>query len=46
MEMYADDKISGRFVGLEHVMEEGKFLLDMGCTILPTSRSTRTPLPC
>lgn len=32
MEMYADDKISGRFVGLEHVMEEGKFLLDMGCS--------------
>ena len=25
-------KIDGRFVGLEHVMNEGKFLVDMGCT--------------
>ncbi len=32
MEMYSNEKIDGRFVGLEHVMEEGKFLLDMGCT--------------
>ncbi len=30
--MYSDDKIDGRFVGLEHVMEEGKFLIDMGYT--------------
>lgn len=32
MEMYSDEKIDGRFVGLEHVMNEGKFLVDMGCT--------------
>ena len=32
IEMYSDDKIDGRFVGLEHVMEEGKFLIDMGYT--------------
>lgn len=31
MEMYSDEKIDGRFVGLEHVMSEGKFLVDMGC---------------
>lgn len=32
MEMYSDDKIEGRFVGLEYVMEEGKFLRDLGYT--------------
>ena len=32
MEMYSDEKIDGRFVGLEHVMNDGKFLVDMGCT--------------
>ncbi len=32
MEMYSNEKLEGRFVGLNHVMEEGKFLMDMGCT--------------
>ena len=32
MEMYSDDKIEGRFVGLEYVMEEGKFLRGLGYT--------------
>lgn len=32
MEMYSDDKIDGRFVGLNYVAEEGKFLRDMGYT--------------
>ena len=30
MEMYSDDKLNGRFVGLEYVMSEGKFLREMG----------------
>lgn len=32
IEMYSDDKLDGRFVGLEHVMEEGRFLNEMGYT--------------
>ena len=31
-EMYSDEKLSGRFAGLDYVMEEGKFLVDMGYT--------------
>ena len=30
MEMYSDEKLNGRFVGLDYVMEEGKFLRGMG----------------
>ena len=30
MEMYSDEKLNGRFVGLDYVMEEGKFLGGMG----------------
>lgn len=30
MEMYSDDKLNGRFVGLDYVMSEGKFLREMG----------------
>ncbi len=30
MEMYSDNKVNGRFVGLDHVMEEGGFLTEMG----------------
>ena len=32
IEMYSDEKLDGRFAGLEYVKEEGKFLLDMGYT--------------
>jgi len=32
MEMYSDANVDGRFVGLDYVMGEGKFLVDMGCT--------------
>ena len=30
MEMYSSDKLNGRHVGLDYVMQEGKFLRDMG----------------
>ncbi len=30
MEMYSDDKLNGRFVGLDYVMSEGRFLREMG----------------
>lgn len=32
IEMYSDEKLDGRFAGLEYVKEEGRFLLDMGYT--------------
>lgn len=31
-EMYSDEKLDGRFVGLNYIMNEGKFLVDMGYT--------------
>lgn len=32
IEMYSDEKLDGRFVGLDYVKEEGKFLVNMGYT--------------
>lgn len=32
MEMYSDERLDGRFVGLDYVSQEGKFLVDSGYT--------------